>query len=287
MTRYVFLGIGTFLAFLFLVKMVQGRKFDSLVKNLDGGDFPLHQLYGVGLSWSQGLFKLKGKRAIDMRQQAALLYSQKFADYYANMYWAGAITLAHFFLFMTFLLAGLFYAMAPGIIAMGVLMGAYMVFYMMTNMKEKIESRKDECEAQLADVVSSLAILLNSGMVLREAWAMVGNSGEGALYHLIKQANDNIMSGYSEQDAYFEFAKLTNSPDIRKFTSAMVQNMEKGGGELVYYLTTQASELWHYKRQKLLQNGEKAATKLLMPIMLIFVGILIIILASAFGGSMI
>ena len=160
MTRYVFLGIGTFLAFLFLVKMVQGRKFDSLVKNLDGGDFPLHQLYGVGLSWSQGLFKLKGKRAIDMRQQAALLYSQKFADYYANMYWAGAITLAHFFLFMTFLLAGLFYAMAPGIIAMGVLMGAYMVFYMMTNMKEKIESRKDECEAQLADVVSSLAILL-------------------------------------------------------------------------------------------------------------------------------
>ena len=66
----------------------------------------------------------------------------------------------------------------------------------------------------------------------------------------------------------------------------MIQSMEKGGGELTIFLTNQSSELWTYKRQKMLQSGEKAATKLLMPIMLIFFGIIIIILAAAFGGSL-
>lgn len=279
MIRYAFLGIGIIFALLFFVKMIQGRRLDSLVENLDGGDFPLHTLYYVGLSWSQGPFKLKGKRAIEMRQQAAILYAPEFADYYANMSWAGAITLAHLFLFMSFLLAGLFFSIALGIITMGLLTGIYMIYYMLTNMKEKIGSHKDECEAQFADVVLSLAILLNSGMVLREAWKQVGQNGKGALYDLIKQSNERIMSGYTEQEAYIEFAIHSNSADIRRFTSVMIQCMRSGSKELVDFITNQSTELLNYKRQKILQIGEKAKTKLLIPIMLIFVGILIIILA--------
>jgi tight adherence protein C len=48
----------------------------------------------------------------------------------------------------------------------------------------------------------------------------------------------------------------------------------------------QSAELWEEKKQNLLRQGELAATKLLVPIVMIFVGILIIIMAAAFAGAL-
>lgn len=62
--------------------------------------------------------------------------------------------------------------------------------------------------------------------------------------------------------------------------------MEKGGSELPLFLAKESSELWSSKRQKTLQLGEKASAKLLAPIMLVFIGIIIIIMAAAFAGSL-
>ena len=62
--------------------------------------------------------------------------------------------------------------------------------------------------------------------------------------------------------------------------------MEKGGTELAGFLTRQSSELWSSRRQRMLQEGEKAATKLLLPIVLIFIGIIIIVMTAAFAGAL-
>ena len=286
MTRYIYLGIGTFFSLIFIFRLLRGSKYDQMVVNLDGGEFPLHNLYGVGLSWSAGkLFAFRGKKAADMKHQASMLYPARYAEYYAAVSWAGAITIGHLALCLSFLLAGLFYNIGGLLLAAGLFMGGYMAYFMVSNMPQKVVDRKNECEAELADVVSSLAILLNSGMVLREAWTLVGKSKEGALYDLINQSVDNLKQGMSEKEAFLEFARLSDSADIRKFTSAMIQSMEKGGSELTFFLTNQSSELWNYKRQKMLQAGEKAATKLLAPIMLIFFGILVIIITGAFAGA--
>lgn len=47
------------------------------------------------------------------------------------------------------------------------------------------------------------------------------------------------------------------------------------------FLANQSSELWNEKRQLLLQKGEKAASKLLMPIAIMFLGIMLIVISSA------
>ena len=131
-----------------------------------------------------------------------------------------------------------------------------------------------------------MAILVNSGMVLREAWHMVGQNGSGAFYELMRKASDNMRNSHSDADAIFMFGKASNSPEIKKFTSALLQSMEKGGAELSSFLANQSSELWNTKRQRMLQGGEKAATKLLLPILLIFLGIIIIVMTAAFAGSL-
>ena len=156
----------------------------------------------------------------------------------------------------------------------------------MTAMRNAVNQRKEDCEAQLAEMVSTMAVLLNSGMVLRDAWEMVGKHGEGALYELMRKALDDMKSGMTERDALFHFGRTSNSPEIRKFTSAMLQSMEKGGAELSNFMQQQSSELWSMRRQHILQSGEKASTKLLLPIMLIFIGVIIIVMTAAFGGTL-
>lgn len=285
--QFIFIGIGSVLAILFMIQMKKGKKFESIVENLDGNVYPLNSLYSVGFVWSSSkLFRLKGKTASELKTQASLLYEPQYAEYYANVAWAQMLTLVHLFATVTFMMAGIIYENAAFMLLVGIFMCVLIATYSLQNMKNTLSKRTEECESQLPEVVSTMAVLVNSGMVLREAWNMVAENGTGAFYDLMKKAAENMRNGYSDADAIFLFGRASNSTEIKKFTSALLQSMEKGGAELSVFLARQSSELWSTKRQHMLQNGEKAATKLLLPIVLIFVGIIIIVMTAAFAGSL-
>lgn len=285
--QFIFIGLGSVLAILFMIQMKKGKKFESIVDNLDGNVYPLNSLYSVGFVWgSTKIFRLKGKTASELKTHASLLYEPQYAEYYANVAWAQMLTLVHLFATVTFMMAGIIYENAVFMLIVGIFMCVVIATYSLQNMKNILSKRTEECEAQLPEVVSTMAVLVNSGMVLREAWNMVAQNGEGAFYDLMKKAAENMRNGYSDADAIFLLGKASNSTEIKKFTSALLQSMEKGGAELSVFLARQSSELWATKRQHMLQNGEKAATKLLLPIVLIFVGIIIIVMTAAFAGSL-
>lgn len=285
--RYFCMGIGTVLAALFIMQLIRGKKYEAIVENLDGNAYPLNGLYGVGFSWSaMKLFRLKGKTETKLKVNASLLYEPQYAEYYAAVAWVQTITLVHLFLAVTFLLAGMLQGMTAFLLLVGIFMSVLVGAYCLENMKNTLSRRTEECESQLPEVVSTMAVLVNSGMVLREAWNMVGENGSGAFYELMRKTSENMKNGYSDMDAIFLFGKSTNSTEIKKFTSALIQSMEKGGSELSAFLARQSSELWNAKKQRMLQSGEKAAGKLLMPIVLIFLGIIIIVMTAAFAGSL-
>lgn len=281
------MGIGTILAVLFMMQLIKGKKYEAVVENLDGNVFPLNGLYGVGFSWStMKLFQLKGKTEAKLKINASLLYEPQYAEYYATVAWVQTITLVHLFLAVTFLVAGMLQGMTAFVLLVGIFMTVLVGTYCLENMKNTLSKRTEECESQLPEVVSTMAVLVNSGMVLREAWNMVAENGSGAFYELMRKTSENMKNGYSDMDAIFLFGKSTNSTEIKKFTSALIQSMEKGGAELSTFLARQSSELWNAKKQRMLQSGEKAAGKLLMPIVLIFVGVIIIVMTAAFAGSL-
>ncbi len=285
--RYILAAIGSVLAILFIIQISRGKKYESIVENLDPNAFPLNGLYGVGFAWNTTkLLKLKGQTEKKLKSQAALVYDPQYAEYYANVAWAQILTLVHLFLTFTFLMASIMYDMSGLLIAVGLFMTVAVAAYGMDHMQTVLSERTQECESQLTEVVSTMAVLVNSGMVMREAWNMVANNGTGALYELMRKTAENMSNGQSDADAICAFGKAANSNEIKKFTSALLQSMEKGGAELSNFLANQSSELWNAKRQRMLQNGEKAATKLLIPIVLIFVGIIIIVMTAAFAGSL-
>ncbi|MDR2665401.1 MAG: pilus assembly protein TadC, partial [Oscillospiraceae bacterium] len=70
----------------------------------------------------------------------------------------------------------------------------------------------------------------------------------------------------------------------RKFASTLIQGHIKGNSELAYMLKEQSREVWSDRRHNVRRQGEKAAGKLLVPITVMFIGILIMIVVPIFAG---
>ena len=64
----------------------------------------------------------------------------------------------------------------------------------------------------------------------------------------------------------------------------VVQGLEKGTADLTVFLKDMADELWLEKRNMVKQKGEKANSKLLLPTVIIFIGILFMIMAPVITG---
>jgi tight adherence protein C len=127
-----------------------------------------------------------------------------------------------------------------------------------------------------------MALLINSGMVMREAWVKVSKTGDRALYQEMRIASDEMANGASDLEAFRNFAERCSVKSIRKVTSTLVQNMQKGNKELSYFLEEMSREMWDEKKNLVRQKGEIAGTKLMIPIGMIFIGILMLIIVPIF-----
>lgn len=280
--RILYLLIGSFLAVFLVIKLLKGAKFNYLVENLEGSEFPLKSIYCIGFAWSEGnFFSLKGKIREELIGQAKLLYDSKFAEYYACVVWSQFLSFVHICLTLGFLLAGTFDSILMLIIgfATAVVFG----FYFINRMKDLLKTRETECTAELPEIVSTMALLINAGMMLRNVWHTIAESKEGVVYELMRQSCIDMDNGMSEVDAIHKFGRMSNSAEIRKFTSALAQSIERGGAELSDFLGRQSMEMWTLKKQLMLQKGEAASSKLLVPTVMLFIGIIVAVLTGAIG----
>ena len=94
----------------------------------------------------------------------------------------------------------------------------------------------------------------------------------------MQNTNLEMENGVMEIDAYRNFAERCNVKEVRKFTSLIIQNLNKGNEELAYFMKDLSDEMWEVKKNEVKQKGEKANSQLLLPMMMIFIGILLIIM---------
>jgi len=115
-------------------------------------------------------------------------------------------------------------------------------------------------------------------MVMRDAWKKVALGGERELYKEMQMTVQDLENGIPEVDAYIGFANRCNVKEIRKFAATLTQNLKKGGSEMTMFLNDMSKEMWETKKMTVKKKGDKAASQLLIPTTIIFVGILILIL---------
>lgn len=280
--RVIYLFLGS-ISLVFLVVCVQrGKKYEEMLEVLDDDEFPLNFMYSIGFGLNEFSFlKLNGKIRKELVGQAMLVYDPKFAEYYANVVWAQMLSFLYISITAGLLLAG---AMNSGLMLLiGIVVGVVFGVYFINRMNDILKTRSAECTAELPEIVTTMALLINAGMMLRNAWHTIAEKKEGIVYDFMRIACTDMENGMSEADAIHKFGRYTNSPEVRKFTSALIQSIERGGGELSDFLARQSTEMWALKKQLLLQKGESAASKLLAPTALLFVAIIIAVMTGAIG----
>ncbi|MFI3208204.1 MAG: secretion protein F [Eubacteriales bacterium] len=151
--------------------------------------------------------------------------------------------------------------------------------------KRKIkEQRKKQMESDYAAVIHTFALYLGAGMTAKNVWKrMVQDSDEHRhIYGEMRRTYYEMCNGISEVECYEKFAKRCEIRCYQRFGLLLSQNVRKGTKGLTALLEREALEAFAERKARARQEGEKAGTKLLMPMFLMLVVVLIIIIVPAF-----
>lgn len=280
---FIIFGLGILFLAAFIFFYLKGKKDESLFDPLNEKDFPLKQIYFVGYAVMETLhYEYKSKRDRKLRKEISVLYGDKYAEYYLRVVYAQKVTFAMLMLCLAAPLYGL--GDEPLLFVIMVAFAGLAFYYFGSLTEQMILKRSQEMLHDFSNVVSKLALLTNAGMILREAWEQVAYTGDGTIYKEMQASIVEMENGVSEVDALFNFGSRCMIPEVKKFASTLIQGIVKGNAELCEALTQQSKEVWNLKKQQARREGEKAASKLMIPIAMMFVGILIMIIIPIFAN---
>lgn len=269
---------------LFLYNKYQNA-FDAYIGNLSKDDYRMPELFFIGMGFMNlvhyNLYTRKGRARI---KEISEVKGRKYAEYYYYITKGATFT----YLLTLIPVAGVLGVLTdnPQILLVGVCLAILLVRYLEKDINDKLEERREELILDLPQVLSKMALLINSGMVMREAWVKVSSTGERALYQEMRITSNEMANGASDLEAFRNFSERCAVKQIRKMTSTLIQNMQKGNKELAYFMEEMSGEMWEEKKNLVRQKGETAGTKLLIPTGMIFIGILILIIVPVFAESM-
>jgi len=171
------------------------------------------------------------------------------------------------------------------IIAIAALVGFALIGYLpYDNVNTVISKRAEEIERQFPQVISKMALLTVAGMEVDQAWRLAGKSGRGTLYEEMNRVLIDFDNNVLPKDAYSKFITRCNNPYTTKMATAISQNLSKGNAEIVSLFRTLNDESWMEHKHSARRMGEKIQSKLLLPTMLMFGGIIILVIVPVMSG---
>ncbi|MBQ3524397.1 MAG: type II secretion system F family protein [Clostridia bacterium] len=279
----IVMSIGCIALIFWLVLFIISKKNNSFFDNLNEKEYPLKDLYSMGYTLIEKVsYDYKGKFDRQLRADLGILYEEKFVEYYIRVVYAQSVTLGLLIFVSAFILYGLSGEIL--ILFIMIMMSGLSVYYFMTLSQKKIRQRSEMLLGDFSEIVSKLALLINAGMIMREAWSEVANAGEGTIYEEMRRACDDMNNGVSESEAIRRFGVRCVIPEIKKFSSTIIQGMEKGNKDLAIMLRVQSDEVWEAKKQRVKKAGAQANTKLMIPMFIMFIGVLIMIVIPIFSN---
>ena len=156
-------------------------------------------------------------------------------------------------------------------------------FLVDSSLDGEIKKRRLSIQMEFPEFVNKLTLLVNAGMTISKAWEKIINENkrEHILYDEMRYALAQIKAGKPEGVAYEEFARRCHVKEVTKFVSIIVMNLKRGGAEVVPVLREQGNECWEMRKNAAREMGEQASTKILMPMMIMFLGIVLIVATPA------
>jgi len=254
-------------------------------KSLQNGDLRSLSVFIIPGYVLQREFDAIGRGNIHrvIMEKSIELYGKKHAPYKTKQLLAGmlsypligiAVTLA---LGVMLLGAGLTTA-GTAVIIIGIVLVFVLVYAMYDELDDRVKKRRSAISRQFPNVVSKLALLVTSGMIMDRAWNETAQSRDSELYREMRKVSEELNNLVSPESAYGNFIYRCNTKETAKLASAILQNMSKGNAEIGRLLKELAREAWQERRHMAKRDAEKANSKLMIPTMLLFLAILVMLM---------
>jgi len=165
-----------------------------------------------------------------------------------------------------------------GLLGVGTILVLVVVYAMYDDLSDHVKKRRAAIGKQFPGVVSKLALLVTSGMIMDRAWREASYSQNTELYMEMRKTSDEIANLVSPEIAYSSFIANCNTKETAKLASAIMQNLSKGNAEIGRLLKDMAREAWQERRQTAKRDAEKANSKLMIPTMMLLIAILVMLM---------
>lgn len=159
--------------------------------------------------------------------------------------------------------------------------------------KEKVKRRLRLLELDFAQIISKILLYVSSGMTIRNSMTRLAEQYQKSnidkkekriAYEELVSVKNKLSSGYSEIGAYEDMAKNINMRTYTRFLNIIIQSIKNGNKDLKNILNMEVQDALYERKQNAKKLGEEAATKLVLPLMMMLSVIMVIIMVPAFMG---
>ena len=158
------------------------------------------------------------------------------------------------------------------------------------DLSRKLDKRQEEMLEDYPEIVSKLALLTGAGMSIRNAWKKISldyKSSQGQkrfIYEEMLITTGEMESGVEETVCFTHFTGRVKLQKYVKLVSLLQQNLHKGTKTFMDDLANEAREAFFEKKNNAEKLGEKAGTKLMLPMFMMLLIVVVVIMVPAFSS---
>ncbi|RAI86175.1 type II secretion system protein F (GspF) [Paenibacillus pabuli] len=167
----------------------------------------------------------------------------------------------------------------------GLALGVALPFALYKDLNTKVQRRDQDILMELPELLNRIVLLVGAGETVQRAIVhCVASQGERnhPLYNELRKMVGDWNNGYSFQQAFEQFSRRCGVQEVTIFTTTVLLNFRRGGGDFVLALRDLSHVLWEKRKAVSRAKGEQASSKLVFPMVLIFFSIVVMIGAPAF-----
>lgn len=186
------------------------------------------------------------------------------------------------------LLGGCLFTLISGE-AMGLLsglgLGILLPVLMVQDLHKKVVQREQDIVMELPEVLNKLVLLVGAGETVQRALIHCtekSSQQDHPLYRELRQLVQEWESGVSFQQAFEQSNKRCGVQEVSIFTTTMLLNFRRGGNDFVLALRDLSRVLWEKRKAISRTRGEQASSKLVFPMVVIFMIVIVLLGAPAF-----
>ncbi|MFD0717390.1 type II secretion system F family protein [Paenibacillus sp. GCM10027626] len=179
-----------------------------------------------------------------------------------------------------------------GVLYMGVLIGIIVPLARLREVSRKVERRKQDILLLLPDLLSKLLLLLGAGETVQRALIRCMTQTEGAdpadpnstphpLVVEMRRMNEALRNGESFAAAIESFSRRCAVQEVSLFTTTLLLNYRRGGDKLALSLKELVYTLWEKRKAIARTRGEEASSKLVFPLVGIFIVLMVVVASPA------